>query len=127
MHRQNFWQASKLTVSSVSSLIYLLIGHNSIEMALALYYCIVTSAAALPPDETLLAAIEKGDKEEVDKIDQRLAETEKTEGESEISDALKAHDNHLTQIGDSVRPSPFHCQLTPHAFGIRSWKLNHWR
>lgn len=74
-------------------------------MAQALYYCIVTSAAALPPDETLLAAIEKGNKEGVDKIDQRLAETEKTEGESEISDALKAHDNYLTQISNRVRLS----------------------
>ena len=89
-------------------------------MAWTLYYCIVTSTAALPPDETLLEAIEKGDKEEVDKIDQQLAETEKTEGESEISDALKAHDNHLTQIGDRVCPSSFCCQLTPHVFGIRS-------
>jgi len=81
---------------------YLLIGCYSIEI---LYYCIVTSAATLPSDQTLLAAIEKGNEEEVDSIDQWLAETEKTEGESEISDALKAHANHLTQIGDRVCPS----------------------
>jgi len=70
---------------------------------MAPYYRIVTSAAALPPDETLLAAMEKGNKEELDKLDQRLADAEKTEGESEISDALKARANYLTRIGDRER------------------------
>jgi len=36
------------------------------------------------------------------KLDDRLAEVEKTEGESEISDALKARANYLTRIGDKV-------------------------
>ena len=33
----------------------------------------------------------------------RLAEAENVEGESEISDALKARANYLTRIGDKVR------------------------
>jgi len=36
-------------------------------------------------------------------LDDRLAEAEKTEGESEISDALKAKANHYTRIGDKDR------------------------
>jgi 26S proteasome regulatory subunit N7 len=34
--------------------------------------------------------------QEFTKVDERLAEAEKTEGESEISDALKAKANYLT-------------------------------
>ena len=41
--------------------------------------------------------------EELKKPDERLAEVEKIENESEISDALKARANSLTKIGDKVR------------------------
>jgi len=79
----------------------LLAGTQADQMAP--YYRIVTLATALPPDETLLAAMEKANKEELDRLDERLAEAEKTEGESEISDALKARANYLTRIGDKER------------------------
>jgi 26S proteasome regulatory subunit N7 len=64
------------------------------------YYKLVTSAGALTPDSALLESMEKDNEEELKKLDERLAEAEKQEGESEISDALKARANHLTRIGD---------------------------
>jgi 26S proteasome regulatory subunit N7 len=69
---------------------------------MAPYYRIVTSTAALPLDQTLLDSMEKANKDELDKLDERLVEAEKTEGESEISDALKARANYLTRVGDKV-------------------------
>ena len=66
------------------------------------YYRMVTSSGALVSDTALLDEMEKANEEELKKLDERLAEAEKTEGESEISDALKARANHLTRIGDRV-------------------------
>lgn len=40
--------------------------------------------------------------EELERLDARLAEAEKTEGESEIADALRARATYLTRIGDKV-------------------------
>ena len=57
----------------------------------------------MPEDKTLLEKMEKANKEELDKLDERLAEAEKTEGEMEIADALRARANYLTRIGDKVR------------------------
>lgn len=70
---------------------------------MAPYYKIVASSSALKLDPALLEQMEKTNTEELEKLDQRLAEAEKTEGESEISDALKARANYLTRIGDKVR------------------------
>jgi 26S proteasome regulatory subunit N7 len=70
---------------------------------MAPYYKIVTSSSALKLDPALLEQMEKSNTEELEKLDQRLAEAEKTEGESEISDALKARANYLTRIGDKER------------------------
>ena len=56
----------------------------------------------MPEDKTLLEKMEKANKEELDKLDERLAEAEKTEGEMEIADALRARANYLTRIGDKV-------------------------
>ncbi|KAG1742026.1 26S proteasome subunit RPN7-domain-containing protein [Suillus lakei] len=67
---------------------------------MAPYYKLVTSAGALTSDSALLESMEKDNEEELKKLDERLAEAEKQEGESEISDALKARANHLTRIGD---------------------------
>lgn len=67
------------------------------------YYRIITSASSLLPlDQSLLDSMEKDNSEELKKLDDRLAEAEKIEGESEISDALKARANHFTRIGDKV-------------------------
>jgi 26S proteasome regulatory subunit N7 len=68
------------------------------------YYRIIPSAFPLLPfDQSLLDSIEKDNAEELKKLDDRLAEAEKIEGESEISDALKARANYLTRIGDKDR------------------------
>ena len=70
---------------------------------MAPYYRIVTATNALPLDESLLAKMEQQNKDELDKIDERLEEAKKTEGETDIADALRARANYLTRIGDKVR------------------------
>ena len=47
--------------------------------------------------------MEKENKDELDKIEERLEEAKKTEGETDIADALRARANYLTRIGDKVR------------------------
>lgn len=71
---------------------------------MAPYYRLVTSSGTLPLDSSLLESLEKANKEELEKLDERLSEAEKTEGESDIADALRARANYFTQIGNKVRP-----------------------
>ena len=73
---------------------------RGVEMAP--YYRIVTSTSALPLDQSLLERMEKENKDELDKIEERLEEAKKTEGETDIADALRARANYLTRIGDKV-------------------------
>ena len=81
---------------------------------MAPYYSLI-SPAVLPLDRTLLDEMVKANEEELKKLNERLAEAGRTEGESEISDALKARANYLTRIGDKVGPYSyyhfplFHC------------------
>ncbi|KAF9501022.1 PCI-domain-containing protein [Pleurotus eryngii] len=72
---------------------------------MAPYYRTVTStsSASVPLDDALILSMEKSNAEELQKLDERLAEAEKQEGESEISDALRARANYLTRIGDKDR------------------------
>jgi hypothetical protein len=70
---------------------------------MAPYYKIVTSHSALPLDQALLDTMEQQNKDELQKIEDRLAESEKREGETEISDGLRAKATYLTRIGDKVR------------------------
>lgn len=70
---------------------------------MAPYYRLVTSSNTLPLDSALLESLEKAQQEELAKLDERLAEAEKTEGESDIADALRARASHFTKIGDKVR------------------------
>ena len=72
---------------------------------MAPYYKIVTSHSALTLDQALLDTMEQQNKDELQKIEDRLAEAEKQEGETEISDALRAKATYLTRIGDKVRQS----------------------
>lgn len=77
---------------------------------MAPYYKLVTSATSpvLPLDAALLTEMEAANEAELKKLDERLEEAKKTEGETEISDALKARANYLTRIGHKVRSSsPF--------------------
>lgn len=80
------------------------------------YRSITASSSVLPLDKTLLESLEKENEDELKTLDERLAEAEKTEGESEISDALKARANYLTRIGDKVCFIVFYVQLSlnPH-------------
>lgn len=71
---------------------------------MAPYYKVITSnSSVLEPDPDLLETMVKANEEQMKKLDERLQEAEKTEGESEISDALKARANYLTKIGDKER------------------------
>jgi 26S proteasome regulatory subunit N7 len=71
---------------------------------MAPYYKKITSSPSpvLPINQLTLDSMEKANADELQRLDERLAEAEKTEGESEISDALKARANHLTRIGEKV-------------------------
>ena len=62
-----------------------------------------TTTTASPTLQDSIAKMEQTNKDELEKLDERLKEAETTEGESEISDALKARANYLTRIGDKVR------------------------
>src|ERR1700732_5250633 len=57
------------------------------------------SAAAF---QDLISKMEQSNKDELEKLDERSKDAEKTQRESEISDALKARANYLTRIGDRV-------------------------
>ncbi|KAI6043276.1 26S proteasome subunit RPN7-domain-containing protein [Pisolithus marmoratus] len=63
---------------------------------MAPYYRVLTSSSEIDVDPEPW----KGKRRQLKKLDERLAEAEKTEGGSEISDALKPRANHLTRIGD---------------------------
>ncbi|KAF8489860.1 PCI-domain-containing protein [Gautieria morchelliformis] len=58
------------------------------------------TTAPLLFDARLHEEMASQNKDELDKLDARLAEAEKTEGESEIADALRAKATYLTRIGD---------------------------
>lgn len=62
----------------------------------------LVSQIPIPEDVALLARMEKENEEELKKLDERLEEAEKTEGETEIAEALKARATYLTKIGDKV-------------------------
>lgn len=75
-----------------------------------------TSAAAaavaptptvVPFDATILEELEKKNSAALEKLDERLKHAQETEGESEISDALRGRANYLTKIGDKVRTHTF--------------------
>ena len=73
---------------------------------MAPYYKSLTSMSnpVIPLDASLLAKMEETNKTELESFDKRLEEAEKTEGETEVSDILRARANYLTRIGDIVRP-----------------------
>jgi 26S proteasome regulatory subunit N7 len=60
------------------------------------------SCSVLQIDQEALDSMEKTNADELQRLDERLAEAQKTEGESEISDALKARANYFTRIGEKV-------------------------
>lgn len=73
------------------------------------YYRSITSAASpvLPLDQALLEEMEGKNSEEEEKLKERLEQAEKTEGETEIAEALRAKADFLTRVGDRVRNAFF--------------------
>ncbi|KAG6915135.1 hypothetical protein DXG01_013099 [Tephrocybe rancida] len=69
---------------------------------MAPYYALIPPSI-LPPDPTLLSTLKKANEEELTKLDERLAEAEKIEGESEIGDALRGRANYFTRVGDKEK------------------------
>jgi len=71
---------------------------------MAPYYQKLTSSSCsvFPANQEVLDSMEKANTADLQRLDERLAEAQKTEGESEISDALKARANHFTRIGEKV-------------------------
>jgi len=84
---------------------------------MASYYCHLTSTsepststqppstttAPLPFDSKLYDEMSAKNKIELDRFDNRLAEAEKTEGESDVADLLRGRAMYLVRIGDKVR------------------------
>jgi hypothetical protein len=71
---------------------------------MAPYYRTLTSATepVLALDRALLEELEKVNKEELDKLEERLVEAEKMEGETDVVDILRAKAALFTKIGDKV-------------------------
>ncbi|KIY50016.1 PCI-domain-containing protein [Fistulina hepatica ATCC 64428] len=64
------------------------------------YCATLQSANICPIDDAALSSIRTKNTAKLVELDAALVAAEKTEGETEISDALKARANYLTQIGD---------------------------
>jgi hypothetical protein len=60
------------------------------------------STSSQPTAQALLERLEAKNKPTLEAIATKLEEAEKTEGETEISDALREKANYLTKIGDKV-------------------------
>ena len=87
------------------------------------YRSITTASTVFPLDQEFLDSMDKSNQEELKRLDERLADAEKTEGESEISDALRARANYLTRIGDKVSLILFSFQLSYHIHANRTEPL----
>jgi 26S proteasome regulatory subunit N7 len=72
------------------------------EDGMAPYYQTITSAPKplLPLDSSLLASMQEANAATLKSLDEALEAAEATEGETEISDAIKARANFLTRIGE---------------------------
>jgi hypothetical protein len=91
---------------------------------MAPYYRSITAASSFfSLDQALLDTMEKANEEELKRLDERLADAEKTEGESEISDALKARANYLTRIGDKVCLLYFFLKFDSYVLDARNARL----
>lgn len=53
-------------------------------------------------DEAFLARLDAKNKEQLEKLEEKIKEAEKTEGESEIAEAWRAKAAYLTRIGEKV-------------------------
>ena len=82
------------------------------------YYKVLAAASGVEIhlSEETVTKMEKANEETLKKLDERLEEAEKTEGETEIGDALRERANYLTKIGDMVSilsgMSYAHCRVS---------------
>lgn len=83
------------------------------------YKHITSTTPTIPLDSALLDKMEAENKTELDALAARLAEAEKIEGETEISDALRARATYLTRIGDRVRLRGARCAEADASAGAR--------
>lgn len=63
----------------------------------------ILPASSQTSSKALLEKLEAKNKTALEEIETKLTEAEKIEGETEISDALRAKANYLTKIGNKVR------------------------
>ncbi|KXN93204.1 26S proteasome non-ATPase regulatory subunit 6, partial [Leucoagaricus sp. SymC.cos] len=93
-----------------------------IGVEMAPYHKSKTSTfSVLSLDKALLELLKKANEDELEILDEQLAEAERQEGESEISDALKARANYLTRIGDKDRAVEDQKLALEKTSGLRSW------
>ena len=69
---------------------------------MAPFYQLVADELKISIDKSLLTKFQEANKEEIQKLDERLQDAEQNLGETEISDALLAKANYFAKIGDKV-------------------------
>ncbi|CAG8521013.1 5386_t:CDS:2 [Acaulospora colombiana] len=73
------------------------------ENNMAPFYQLIADEVKIPLDKALLSKYQEANKEELQKLDERLQDAEKNLGESEISDALLAKADYFAKIGDKEK------------------------
>lgn len=71
-------------------------------MAPYLQTLLSSSPSILPPNAALLSKLKAANEAELTKFDAKLVEAEESQGETEVSDILRAKAAYLTKIGDKV-------------------------
>ncbi|CAG8449925.1 10834_t:CDS:2 [Racocetra fulgida] len=74
---------------------------NILDMAP--FYQLVTEELKIPLNKALLTKYQEANKEELQKLEERLQDAEKNLGETEISDALLAKADYFAKIGDKEK------------------------
>ncbi|KZS86637.1 PCI-domain-containing protein [Sistotremastrum niveocremeum HHB9708] len=75
---------------------------------MAPYYKLISSGSSpvLPLDDELLKKMEEANEKKLKEFKEKLVEAEKTEGDTEVSDILRAKAMYLTKIGDKEKAIP---------------------
>ncbi|CAG8625610.1 12456_t:CDS:2 [Gigaspora margarita] len=73
------------------------------ENTMAPFYQLVTEELKITVDKSLLSKYQESNKEELQKLEERLQDAEKNLGETEISDALLAKADYFARIGDKEK------------------------
>ncbi|CAG8576450.1 9841_t:CDS:2 [Paraglomus brasilianum] len=73
------------------------------ENKMAPFYQLLTDELKLPLDKVLLAQYQQANKEELQKLDEKIEDAEQNLGETEICDAMLAKANFFANIGDKEK------------------------